>query len=96
MPENRHKFEEFKIIPSIQQCFKCHGFRHKAQNHTKKQKLCVVKLIHTKTVQTKTEKPQNVQAVVGPMSPITEAVLHTRIKLSGNMWSKIKFLMPPL
>ena len=27
------------------------------------------------------------------MSPTTEAVLHTRIKPSGNMWSKIKFHM---
>ena len=32
--------------------------------------LCVVKLIHTKTVQTETKKIQNVQTVVGPMSPI--------------------------
>ena len=58
--------------------------------------LCVVKLIHTKTVQTKTRKHQNVQTVGGPMLPITEVVLHTRIKLLGNMWSKIKFLMPLL
>ena len=56
--------------------------------------LCVVKPIHTKTVQTKTKKNQNVQMVGGPMSPIIEAVLHTRIKPLGNMWSKIKFLMP--
>ena len=47
--------------------------------------LCVVKPIHTKTVQTKTKKPQNVQIVEGLMSPIAEAVLRTRIKLLGNV-----------
>ena len=90
------KVEEFRITPSIQQCFKCQGFGHKAQNCTKNNVLCVVKLIHTKTVQTKTKKHQNVQTVGGPMLPITEVVLHTRIKLLGNMWSKIKFLLPSL
>ena len=35
------KVEEFGITPSIQQCFKCQGFGHKAQKCTKKQK-CVV------------------------------------------------------
>ena len=91
------KVEEFRITPSIQQYFKCQGFGHKAQNCTKNRNvLCVVKLIHTETVQTKTRKHQNVQTVGGPMLPITEVVLHTRIKLLGNMWSKIKFLMPPL
>ena len=35
------KVEEFRITPSIQQCFKCKGFGHKAQNCTIKQK-CVV------------------------------------------------------
>ena len=35
------KVEEFRMTPSIQQCFKCQGFRHKALNCTKKQK-CVV------------------------------------------------------
>ena len=35
------KVEEFRITPSIQQCFKCQGFGHKAQNCTKKQR-CVV------------------------------------------------------
>ena len=35
------KVKEFRITPSIQQCFKCQGFRHKAQNCTKKQR-CVV------------------------------------------------------
>ena len=91
------KVEEFRITPSIQQCFKCQGFGHKAQNCTKNRNvLCVVKLIHTKTVQTETRKHQNVQTVGDPMLPITEVVLHTRFKLLGNMWSKIKFLMPPL
>ena len=91
------KVEEFRITPSIQQCFKCQGFGHKAQNCTKKTRnvLCVVKPIHEKAGQTKTKKPQNVKIVGGLMSPITEAVLHIRIKLLGNMWSKIKFLMPP-
>ena len=35
------KVEEFRITPSIQRCFKCQGFGHKAQNCTRKQK-CVV------------------------------------------------------
>ena len=35
------KVEEFRITPSIQQCFKFQGSGHKAQNCTKKQK-CVV------------------------------------------------------
>ena len=35
------KVEEFRRTPSIQQCFKCQGFRHKAPNCTKKPK-CVV------------------------------------------------------
>ena len=30
------KVQEFRITPSIQQCFKCQGFGHKAQNCTKK------------------------------------------------------------
>ena len=33
--------EEFKTTPSILQCFKCQGFRHKALKCTKKEK-CVV------------------------------------------------------
>ena len=58
------KVEEFRITPSIQQRFKCQGFGHKAQNCTKNRNvLCVVKLIHTKTVQTKTKNPHNVQIV---------------------------------
>ena len=34
------KVEEFRITPSIQQCFKCQGFGHKAQNCAKKQCVC--------------------------------------------------------
>ena len=83
------KVEEFRITPSIQQCFKCQGFGHKAKNRNV---LCVVNPIHTKTVQTKTKKPQNVQIVGGLMSPITEAVLHTRIMLLGYMGPKSNFL----
>ena len=91
------KVEEFRITPSIQQCFKCQGFGHKAQNCTKKQKCVVCGEAHShKDCPNKNKKHQNVQTVGGPMLPITEVVLHTRIKLLGNMWSKIKFLMPPL
>ena len=94
------KVEEFRITPSIQQCFKCQGFGHKAQNCTKKQKCVVCGKAHShKNCPNKDQKTlkcancrQNVQ--IGLMSPITEAVLHTRIKLLGNMWSKIKFRMP--
>ena len=89
------KVEEFTITPSIQQCFKCQDFGHKIVLKNRNV-LCVLKLIRTKTVQTKKKKPQNVQTVGSLMSPITEAVLRTRIKLLGNMWSKTKFLMPPL
>ena len=47
------KVEEFRITPSIQQCFKCQGFGDKALNRTKNRHvLCVVKLIRTKIVQT--------------------------------------------
>ena len=35
------RVEEFKTTPSILQCFKCQGFRHKALNCTKKE-TCVV------------------------------------------------------
>ena len=91
------KVEEFRITPSTSNVSsaKVSGTGHKIVLKNRNV-LCVVKLIHTKTVQTETKKPQNVQTVGGPMSPITEAVLHTRIKLLGNMWSKNKFLMPPL
>ena len=53
------KVEEFRITPSIQQCFKCQGFGHKAQNCTKKQKCVVCGEAHSyKTVQTETKKPK--------------------------------------
>ena len=91
------KVEEFRITPSIQQCFKCQGFGHKAQNCTKKQKCVVCGEAHShKNCPNKDKKPQNIQTVGGLMSPITEAVLHTRIKLLDNMCFIIKFLMPPL
>ena len=91
------KVEEFRITPSIQQCFKCQGFGHKAQNCTKKQKCVACGEAHShKSCPNKDKKPQNVQTVGDLMSPITEAVLRTRIKRLGNMWSKIKFLIPPL
>ena len=91
------KVEEFRITPSIQQCFKCQGFGHKTQNCTKKQKCVVCSEAHShKNCPNKDKKHQNVQTVGGLMSPNTEAVLRTRIKLLGNMWSKTKFLMPPL
>ena len=67
------------------------GTRHKIALKNRNV-FCVVKLIHTKTVKTKTRKHQNVQTVGGPMLPITEVVLYTRIKLLGNMWSKSNFL----
>ena len=90
------KVDEFRITPSIQQCFKCQGFGHKAQNCTKKQKCVVCGEAHSHNdCPNKNKKPQNVQTVGGPMSPITEAVLHKRINLLSNMWSKIKFLIPP-
>ena len=87
------------MTPSIQQCFKCQGFGHKAQNCTKKQKCVVCGKAHShKNCPNKDnyKKLQNVQTVGDLMPPITEALLRTRIKLLGNMWSKIKFLMPPL
>ena len=90
------KVEEFRITPSIQKCFKCQSFGHKVRNCTKNRNvLCVVKLTRIKTVQTKKKEPQNVQTVEDLMSPTTKAVLLTRIKLLGNMWSLNKFLMPP-
>ena len=53
------KVEEFRITLSIQQCFECQGLGtgHKIALKNRNV-LCVVKLIHTKTVQTKTKKPK--------------------------------------
>ena len=39
--------EELRIIPSIQQCFKCQGLGHKAQNCTKKQKCILCSETHS-------------------------------------------------
>ena len=36
------KVEEFRITPSIQQCFKCQASGHKAQNCKKKTEMCCV------------------------------------------------------
>ena len=90
------KVEEFRITPSIQQCFNCQGFGHKAQNCTKKQKCVVCGEAHShKNFPNKDQKTPKYANCRGLMSPITEAVQHTRIKLLRNMWFKIKFLMPP-
>ena len=35
------QIKEFRITPSIQQCFKCQGFGHKALNCTKTEMCCV-------------------------------------------------------
>ena len=52
------KVEEFRITQSIQQCFNSQGLGTRHKIVLKNQNvLCVVKLIHTKTVQTKIKKP---------------------------------------
>ena len=80
------RVEEFKTTPSILQCYKCQGFGHKAPNCTKiRNVLCVVELIHTKTIQIKKKEIQNVQIVGDLMSSIIKAVLRTRTKLLGSM-----------
>ena len=81
------KVEEFRTTPSIQKCFKCQGFGKKGTKLYQKNRnvLCVVKLICTKTVQTKKKEAQNVKIVGDLMLPTTDAVLHTRIKPLGNM-----------
>ena len=94
------KVEEFRTTPLIQQCFKCQsssakvlGTRH--QIAPKNQNvLCLVKHILLKTALTKIKGSQNVLIVGDLMSPTTKAVLLTRIKPSGSMWSKDKFHMP--
>ena len=65
------KVEEFRITPSIQQCFMCQGFGQKAQNCTKKQRCVVCGEAHShKDCPKRNKKPQNVQTVGGPTSPI--------------------------
>ena len=51
-----------------------------------------MKLINTKTAQTKTKENQSAQIVGDLMLPITGAVLHIRTKLLGSMWFEDKFL----
>ena len=88
MPENRYNFQGrgFRIIPSIQQCFKCQRFGHETQNCTKKQKCVVCGETHShKNSPNKEKELQNVQTVEDLMSPTTEAALRTRIKLLGYM-----------
>ena len=68
--------------------------RHQTVPKTKNV-LCVVKLIHTKTVQIKKKESRSAQIVGDPILPIIEAVLHIRTKLLGSTWSKNKFRMPP-
>ena len=97
MPETGiiFKVEEFRTMPSIQQCWsaKVLGTRH--QIAPKNQNvLYVVKHIHIKTALTKKKGSQNVLIVGDLMSPTTKAVLLTRIKPSGSMWSKDKFDVP--
>ena len=90
------RVEEFRTTPSIQQCFKCQGFGHKAPNCTKKPKCVVCIEAHShKNCPNKEKEVQNVQIVGDLMSPTTKAVLLIRIKPLGNMKSKPKFPMPP-
>ena len=89
MPQNRHNFEGRGIQNNTLNTAMFHVPRLDAQGTKLYQKnrnvLCVVKLTHTKTVQTKKKEPQNVQTVENIMPPTTEAVLRTRVKLSGKM-----------
>ena len=59
----------------------------------KKNVLCVVKLIHTKTAQIKKNESLSAQIVGDLMLLTTEAVLHIRTKLLGSMWPKNRFPM---
>ena len=89
------KVEEFRTMPLIQQCFKCQGLGTRHQIAPENQNvLCVVKHILIKTALTKKKGNQNVLIVGDLISPTTKAVLLTRIKPSGSMWSKNKFHMP--
>ena len=69
------KVDEFKTQPSIQQCFKCQGFGHKAPNCTKKQKCVVCGEAHShRNCPNREKRTQNVLIVEDPMSTTTEAV----------------------
>ena len=59
----------------------------------KKNVLCVVKLIHTKTAQIKKNESLSAQIVGDLMLLTIEAVLHIRTKPLGSMWSRNRFLM---
>ena len=82
MPENIHNqfwVEEFRTTLSIQQCFKCQGFGHKASNCTKNQKCVVCGEAHShKNCPNKEKRKPKCANCRGPMSPTTEAVLLTR------------------
>ena len=93
MPENGHNFHNVQDNTLDPPNLKCQGFGHKAPNCTKKNVLCMVKLIHTKTAQIKKKESLNTQIVGDLMLPTIEAVLHIRTKLLGSMWSKNRFLM---
>ena len=87
------KVEEFRTTPSIQQCFKFQDFGHKAPNCTKKPKCVVCGEAHShESFPNKKKGNQNVLIVEDLMSPTTKAVLLTRIKPSGSMWSKTSFI----
>ena len=90
------KVEEFRTTPSTQQCFRCQGFGNKAPNCTKKLKCVVCGEAHShKNCPNKDKrKPKCVNCRGHLMSPTTKAVLLTRIKPSGSMWSKNKFHTP--
>ena len=61
------KVKEFRITPSIQQCFKCQGFGHKAQNCTNKQKCVVCGEAHShKNCPNKDKKPPKCAKCRGP------------------------------
>ena len=83
------KVEEFRTTPSIQQCFKCQGFGHKAPNCTKKPKCVVCGEAHSH--KNCPNKERRKPFVGDLMSPTAKAVLLTRIKPSDSMWSKNKF-----
>ena len=65
---------------------KVSDIRHQTVPKTKNV-LCLMKLIHTKTVQIKKKGSRNAQVVGDPMLPIIEAVLHIRTKLLGSTGS---------